>query len=508
MSTTLTNDTIDSNGQQSNFSRSEADARKSYAEAQNARPAQPIPLKKETPPPEPYPFEALGPILGPAARCVHETVMAPDAICGQSFLAAAALMAQPHVDIFIDGRSFPSSLYFMTICETGSRKSAADNYAMRPIETYQKATYSDYRQKLATYKNDYAAWRKQWEKAVKDEDSKKLKTLVEPTAPIYPMIICEEPTYQGLIHGLHLGQPSQGIFSDEAGRMIGGHAMNSDNWLMTISGLSSLWDGKPITRVRRGDGKADESYILYGRRISAHLMMQPIVLRSIQKNRAFYEQGFMARFLVASPDSLAGSRAYQELDVTDFPEFINYLNRSSQILNMKFPVKKDDEPNQLSPPKISLSPEAKRCWMSFYNEIERSLGADGKHRPVQGMACKAADMASRIASVIEFFPNYETQAISLENLERATILEKWYLREALRIEETEAVDQETENASKKLMWMQRKVSEGGSPVFTLRQLCRDGANPRSAKDVRRLMSVLMDHRYLISKSRDEWTLEG
>ena len=74
---------------------------------------------------------------------------------------------------------------------------------------------------------------------------------------------CEEPTYEGLVKALDTGWPSMGIFSDEGGRFLGGHGMNSENQLKTISGLSKMWDGKAITRTRAGDG----SHKIYGRRL-------------------------------------------------------------------------------------------------------------------------------------------------------------------------------------------------------------------------------------------------
>jgi len=39
-----------------------------------------------------------------------------------------------------------------------------------------------------------------------------------------------------------------GIFSDEGGRFIGGHALREAEQLKTASGLSKLWDGAPVTR--------------------------------------------------------------------------------------------------------------------------------------------------------------------------------------------------------------------------------------------------------------------
>ncbi len=73
---------------------------------------------------------------------------------------------------------------------------------------------------------------------------------------------------EGLIKNLITGQPSQGVFSDEAGRFLGGHSMSDEKRLATMAGFSKLWDGREIDRIRAGDGATK----LYGRRVSMHLM--------------------------------------------------------------------------------------------------------------------------------------------------------------------------------------------------------------------------------------------
>ena len=84
----------------------------------------------------------------------------------------------------------------------------------------------------------------------------------EPEPPLEGQFVTEEPTYEGIFKLLQYGQPSIGIFSAEGGRFIGGHAMSKENQLKTATGLSSLWDGSPMTRTRSGDG----CKTLYGRR--------------------------------------------------------------------------------------------------------------------------------------------------------------------------------------------------------------------------------------------------
>ena len=61
----------------------------------------PRPLMRELPPADPFPIDALGEVLAPAARAIHDRVQASLAICGQSVLAAANLATQALVDVVL-----------------------------------------------------------------------------------------------------------------------------------------------------------------------------------------------------------------------------------------------------------------------------------------------------------------------------------------------------------------------------------------------------------------------
>lgn len=52
---------------------------------------EPLPLFPPLPPAEPYPVDALGPVLSSAAAAIARKVQVPPAMAAQSVLAAAAL---------------------------------------------------------------------------------------------------------------------------------------------------------------------------------------------------------------------------------------------------------------------------------------------------------------------------------------------------------------------------------------------------------------------------------
>ena len=208
-----------------------------------------------------------------------QVIQAPDAMCGQSVLATAALAVQGHANMVIDGRVHPLSLFALTIGETGERKTTVDRFALAPHQARERTLYEEYQQEQIDYQNDADAYKKARDEALKKNKSRGDKRIalaklgLPPQEPLLPILVAEEPTYEGLVKLFLNGQPSLGLFMDEGGRLIGGHGMNADNQLKTASGLCELWDGKRITRVRSGDGAA----VLYGRRLSVYVMAQPAV---------------------------------------------------------------------------------------------------------------------------------------------------------------------------------------------------------------------------------------
>ena len=289
---------------------------------------EPLPLHRSINAPQPFPMDALGDILGSAAVALHRIIKAPDAICAQSILGAAAVACQPFANIEIDGRILPLSIFLLTVAESGDRKTAADNAALEPIYEYQKMLQAVYREDIIRYQSEYERWEARKKDALKDHSSKQAFDERPPVSPLRSLMLIEEPTYQGLVKYLSIGQPGIGLFSDEGGKFIGGHSMNRENQTQTIAGLSSLWDGKAISWMRSGDG----DMILHGRRVSLHLMIQEIILEELMGSRFLENQGFLPRCLIAFPVTTAGNRPYVERNYREDPAIYNYRKRINQLL--------------------------------------------------------------------------------------------------------------------------------------------------------------------------------
>jgi len=452
----------------------------------------PQPLLRETPSPEPYPVEAFGDVLGGVARKAQEIIQCPDAICAQSLMAGVSLATQAHADIIIDGRVFPLSEFYITIAESGERKTATDEAALSPHNKREK----DLRQELSSgeyeYEADFAAWKKAREEALSGSKNKtreeKQKALIEigpePQKPVTPILTCEEPTYEGLVKALDTGWPSMGIFSDEGGRFLGGHGMNSENQLKTISGLSKMWDGKAITRTRAGDG----SHKIYGRRLSIHLMLQPNVSQILFGNSLLTGQGFLSRCLVSYPKSTIGDRKYNESSLVESSEFRHYFRGMMELLESPIPLA-EATINELSPRQMPLSKEAKHIWVGFHDHVENLCKKGKELYPIKGFAAKAAEHAARVAGGLALFESLNATKIESCWMDSGIQIAQYYIGEALRLFNSSQEDEELIKAGMLLSWGKEK---GG--LIHLRMVCQFGPNSiRDKATAERMIAILIDH---------------
>jgi len=286
-------------------------------QAEEMRVEPPRPLTRQMPSADAFPVDALGDVLGAAARAIHDRVQAPLAICSQSVLAAAALAVQAHADVQLPmGHVRPVSDFFVTVAETGARKSASDTEATSPIRKREQTLGETRDAELPNYVNDKTAWEKARDDAVKRGKGNRatIKAALDalgptPAPPLEPLMTCPEPTFEGLCKLFAVGQPSLGIFATEGGQFVGGHGMSDDAKLRTAAGLSKLWDDGETRRVRSGDG----AIMLRGRRLTVHLMAQPGVAGMMLNDRLLAaDQGLLSRFLITAPDSAAGLRLWHE----------------------------------------------------------------------------------------------------------------------------------------------------------------------------------------------------
>jgi hypothetical protein len=235
--------------------------------------------------------------MAAAARAFHAKTQAPMDICANAVLAMGALAGQAHADVRLPtGETKPLSLFLITVARSGERKTSVDSLASVPVRQREADLRINNETAVVEHQNVHAAWDAERKKILndkkftRDERKQALDRLgPEPKPPLSPILVCHEPTFEGLTKLLINGQPSIGIFASEGGAFIGGHGFSDEAKMRTAAGFSLLWDDGRITRVRAGEG----STALAGKRVALHLQAQPDVAARlfsdpVRLTRAFF----------------------------------------------------------------------------------------------------------------------------------------------------------------------------------------------------------------------------
>lgn len=474
----------------------------------------PLPLVPVLAPSSLYPVEALGAILGPAASAIANKIQLPVSIAAQSVLAAAALAAQAHADVKLAfGQTRPLSLFFLSVASSGDRKTTADGEALGSVRHYERALAENYGCEFQDWQNQKAAWDAERSKVESDKKltfsdrvAKLEKTGPAPARPLHPMLTAPEPTIEGLIKFAVDAPPALGLFSAEGGQFVGGHGLTPDNKLKTAAALSELWDGRPVRRIRAADGVT----VLQGRRLSLHMMLQPVAAFDFCADATLRDQGLLSRLLIAAPASMAGSRLFRTPTFADNEAIHKYDERITALLKRPWPIKEGTR-NELAPKVLRMSDDASECWRQFHDHIEGQLGPAGDLRPIGDFAAKAAEHAARVAGVLAIVENPDAAEITAACMGRAITLADWYVQEALRLAAYSMTAPAVRAAARLLDWLKGRT---GDPI-TVREIVRKAPPEfRTKQAATRAIELLVSHGWLVLKQKpdgargERWELKG
>ncbi len=391
--------------------------------------------------PEPYPLDAMPETIRNAVEEVHAFTQAPIPLVASSALAAVSLAVQAHTDVKrAEKLQGPVGLFLLTVADSGERKSTCDGFFMQAIRDYE----AEQAEAAIPLVKDYKAAEEAWE-AKRSGVKEKIRQLAKsgkdtrehegtlheleyekPETPRVPRLIHGDATPEALKWSLAKGWPSGGIMSSEAGLVFGAHGMGKESVMRNLATLNQLWDGVPIATDRR----TTDSFTVRGARLTIALQVQEATLRSFfdRSEGLARGTGFLARFLLAWPESTQGFRAFSDPPEL-WPSLACFNQRISAILKRTAPL---DEEGALSPPVLPLSVDAKPAWIAFHDAIEFELRAGGELYDVRDVASKTADNASRIAALFQMFENGSSNSIGLAAFEGASRIAAWHLHEARR----------------------------------------------------------------------------
>lgn len=388
----------------------------------------------------PYPLTALPETVREAVAEVQAFVQAPTALVAASAVSAVAVAVQGLVDVKRAERlEGPTSLFMLTIADSGERKSTCDGMFTRAIREFEQDKQAEMEPLVKSYRADIAAWESRRDgllAAIKaaarqqkdDRGFKKALRALEdekPEPPRVPHLMLGDETPESLAWRLAKEWPSAAILSAEAGIVFGAHAMGKDSIMRSLARMNVFWDGGGFGTGRR----TSESFEVRDVRLTLGLQVQEATLRDFfsRAGQLARGTGFLARFLVAWPESTQGNRPFRE-PPQSWPKLAAFHERIRQILNTDVPI---DVEGRLAPAMLTLAPDAKEAWVDFHDAVESELTGGGDLQDVRDVASKAADNVVRLAALFHVFQR-ASGPVSRTVVEQASAIVAWHLSEARR----------------------------------------------------------------------------
>ncbi len=454
---------------------------------------------------EPYPLEVLPETIRAAVEEVQAFVKAPVAMVATSALSALSMAAQALFDVRrAEKLTGPIGLFTLVIADSGERKTTCDEFFLSAIQQWEHQQGEAMRPALELHKADMDGWNAEREgllSAIKNAARKPGKVSIDtlkrelanlqsdkPVPPRIPRLIYSDITPEELGYQLAKGWPSAAIASSEAGAVLGSHAMAGDSAMRNMARLNDLWSGQAI----QSDRRTAESWKARCARLTVGLQVQESTLRSFFDKSAGLARGtgFLARFLVAWPESTQGTRMFSDPSES-WPHLARYHQAIERILSI--PVAIDDD-GALNSVILPLTVQAKAEWVAYHDEVEKSLRMGGDHFDVRDVASKSADNAGRLGTLFHIFEHGDG-AVSQEAMQAGCMVAAWHLHESRRFFGQLAMPIEQADAIRVIRWAVEYGRAQDNSVVTTRNLQRYGP-VRQKERLDAALRELHDHHHV------------
>lgn len=391
---------------------------------------------------KPYPINELPEVVREAILATAEYVQAPLAMAAQCVLASISFLAQSKVNAprETNKEGMPSSLFFLTEGGSGGRKSSCQKLVEIPIREHERQKNDEYKKAL-----------EDWNTKSKTIESKEFaQWALDNPRPTDPTSIFSDITIETLTKFYIKGiVKNASLSSDEAGQFFDGHTMKGDTAKSALGAFTKLFDDGYCQRNR---ASSDDNGTAYDVRLTFNLLGQRAVLAGALNDQTLRGQGFLPRFILTAPESIAGQRTHtiefrkKLKNSHNDPRLTKFWNRCRDILKDELPVLLNDSGEVPYFPVMQLSNEAELLELEFYNECEILQGSGKQFEFMQPFASRANELAKRLGAVLAYFEN--KPEIDLETMQAACAVIRHSLSEWFRYSDIEVAD---ESDSEKLI---------------------------------------------------------
>ena len=389
---------------------------------------EPEPLEDTNTPATRYPIEAWQGVLRQAIEAIAYHAQVPTAMAGQCILGALSTIGQRYINAPIGHTHKPVSLFLITEGGSGSGKTFASELSHYSINKWDERIYKTYIELL-----------NEWKSEVDSLKGKERKEYLQSNAkPSNDSMLIQEGTIEAILDQFILDDKANLSWTtDDAGQFFNGHTMKGDTAGNAIASLAKLWDGSPVSRVRSQRGANPQFKTnAYDVRLTLDLQGQRIILEPALTDPMLVQQGFLARALLACPDSLQGQRVWntpERLDNNphDDPRLQAYWTRCDILLDpLPTEITKDLTGKEIRLNMPFENRQARQALADFQQRVENRQAKGNAYEFLKAFASRMAQNASRIASLMAFFDCQKS--VTVEYLERAFMLVEYSTAERLR----------------------------------------------------------------------------
>lgn len=410
----------------------------------------PQPVKQYPPNLTPFPLNAFPPVMGGAIHDVWARTKAPIPLIASSVLSASALACQRRYEVRLPfGAISPLSLFMLLVANSGERKSAADALVYSVIRQIEKEHRIEFEEQREIHRQKIASWSavdKALQQNILRADGERLLELQaaleghhsrKPVEPSERRYILDDTTPAAIIGSLRKSH-SATMVSNDGRTMLMGRALSD------LSLINRAWD-RAVLRVDRAGADA---IVLDDYALSLWIMAQPGVLDEFMthdRGRVSRETGFLARCLIALPDSTQGHRYFDPLAFQPEAGLREFHQRLEDALNA-------DAVRQI----IEPDPAATESWTRFHNLVEQDLLPGQYLSDLTDFASKAPENAARIAAIFHVMAG-RSGPLQVDHMQHACLLAGWYLQEAKRLFGAPLISQEQIDAEALATWLQSRI---------------------------------------------------
>lgn len=399
----------------------------------------------------PYPVEMLGATMGPAVLQHHRNSGVPLEIIGPGALGAMAIACQ---DLYNVQRPYcapsPTSLYVMTVAETGKGKDFGTAPFFAPIMKFQAEADKTYKAAIRQFRQEDRICNLRQARVEKviaalglESDDSALRAELEeidesrPLMPRCPKIIAKDTTVPAITESLCLRWRAISSYTMEGGSFLNGlQGRSQEFW-------NDAWGGQSISRDRVGE----ETMSVDQPRVSFFMSIQygPLGKYFKRVGSDGHDSGFRQRILFSCVEPyLLSVEVTGEKKDTELID--SCTSRCEQLLVMAVEAGYNDNDRTV----VKFDAAASMRFIDILNGFRRQADPGQRYQSIAGYAVKAPENIARIAAILHVVDNLPGD-ISEHTLYRAYVIGHWH------VEQFFAMYSDTADESKKMQDSMRLI---------------------------------------------------